>query len=171
VKKPASFLLALFLLALAVPAVAQQPQQPPPTPTPTPEERLRRSWNDTMKKLVEMAEDFPEDKYTFKPHPDSRSFGEELTHVAAVNTRLARQAKGEAVDNTALQKEFVYVSKADTVTKLKKSVEDVKAVVEAPDCLRLIGALEHAGEEYGKLTIHYRVNGLVPPRSRRQAEN
>ena len=63
-------------------------------------------------------------------------------HVAMVNTRQAMQAKGETVDNAALQKEFTYVSKADTVAKLKKSVEDVKVVVDAPDCLRLIGALE-----------------------------
>ncbi len=164
-KKPVSLLLMSLLLALAVPVIAQQ--QPPPTP----EERLRRSWGDVMKKLVEMAEDFPEDKYTFKPHADSRSFGEELMHVAMVNTRQAKQAKGETIDNAALQKEFAYVSKADTVAKLKKSVEDVKVVVDAPDCLRLMGALEHAGEEYGKLTVHYRVNGLVPPRSRRQGED
>ncbi|HXE75640.1 MAG TPA: DinB family protein [Candidatus Xenobia bacterium] len=159
--------LLVMLIAVVLPAFAQQPQPPPPTP----EERLRRSWNDVMKKLVEMAEDFPEDKYTFKPHPESRSFGEELMHVAAVNTRIARQARGETVDNAALQKEFAYVSKADTVAKLKKSVGEVQVVVDSPDCLRLIGALEHAGEEYGKLTIHYRVNGLVPPRGRRQAEN
>lgn len=135
--------------------------------SPTPEERFRRSWSNTMAKLVEMAEDFPEEKYGYKPHADSRSFGEELMHVASVNTRLARQAKGETVDNAALQKEFAYVSKADTVAKLKQSVEDVKVVVDGADCLRLIGALEHAGEEYGKLTVHYRVNGLVPPRSRK----
>ncbi len=166
-KRPVSLLFAFLLLILAVPAAAQQQQQAPPTP----EERLRHSWNDVMKKLVEMAEDFPEDKYSFKPHPDSRSFGEELMHVAMVNTRQAKQAKGEQADNAALQKEFVYVSKADTVAKLKKSVEEVKVAVDAPDCLRLIGALEHAGEEYGKLTVHYRVNGLVPPRSRRQGED
>jgi hypothetical protein len=153
-------------LALGVGLAAAQQPQPQ-----TPEERLRRSWNNTMAKLLEMAEDFPEDKYTYKPHPDSRSFGEELMHVASVNTRLARQAAGEAVDNAALQKEFAYASKADTVAKLRKSIEDVKVVVDGPDCLRLIGALEHAGEEYGKLTVHYRVNGLVPPRSRRQPEN
>ena len=155
------------LLAVAAGLAAAQQQQAPQTP----EERFRRSWSNTMAKLVEMAEDFPEDKYTYKPHPDSRSFGEELMHVASVNTRLARQAKGEPVDNAALQKEFAYASKADTVAKLKQSVEDVKAVVEGADCLRFIGALEHAGEEYGKLTVHYRVNGLVPPRSRRQPEN
>jgi hypothetical protein len=150
-----------MLLALALPALAQQQASP------TPEDRFRRSWHTTMMKLVEMAEDFPEEKYTYKPHPDSRSFGEELMHVASVNTRLARQAAGEPVDNAALQKEFAYESKADTVAKLKQSVEDVKVVVDGPDCLRLIGALEHAGEEYGKLTVHYRVNGLVPPRSRK----
>lgn len=154
------------LFALGAGFAAAQ-QQPPPTP----EERFRRSWNDVMKRLTDMAEDFPEDKYSYKPHPDSRSFGEELMHVAVVNTRLARQAKGETVDNAALQKEFAYVSKADTVAKLKQSVEDVKAVVEGADCLRLIGALEHAGEEYGKLVVYYRVNGLVPPRSRRQPES
>ena len=157
----------VVLLAFGAGLAAAQ-QQPPPQ---TPEERFRRSWGNTMAKLVEMAEDFPEEKYGYKPHPDSRTFGEELMHVASVNTRLARQAKGEQVDNAALQKEFAYASKADTVAKLKQSVEDVKAVVEAADCLRLIGALEHAGEEYGKLTVHYRVNGLVPPRSRRQPEH
>ena len=165
-KKPVSLLFVLLLLVLAAPAVAQQQQAPP-----TPEDRLRRSWNDVMKRIVDMAEDFPEDKYTFKPHPDSRNFGEELMHVAFVNARQAKQAMGEQVDNAALQKEFVYVSKADTVAKLKKSVEDVKAVVDGPDCMRLIGALEHAGEEYGKLVVYYRVNGLVPPRSRRQGED
>ena len=166
-KKPVSLLFALLFLTLAVPAVAQQQQQPPPAP----EERLRRSWNDVMKRLVDMAEDFPEDKYGFKPHPDSRTFGEELMHVAFVNTRQAKQAKGEQVDNAALQKEFAFVSKADTVANLKKSVEEVRAVVDGPDCMRLIGALEHAGEEYGKLVVYYRVNGLVPPRSRRQGED
>jgi len=157
----------VVLLAFGAGLAAAQ-QQPPPQ---TPEERFRRAWSNTMAKLVEMAEDFPEEKYGYKPHPDSRTFGEELMHVASVNTRLARQAKGEQVDNAALQKEFAYVSKADTVAKLKQAVEDVKAVVDGADCLRLIGALEHAGEEYGKLTVHYRVNGLVPPRSRRQPEH
>ncbi|MGH9787979.1 MAG: DinB family protein [Candidatus Acidiferrales bacterium] len=161
-KTTVGFVSLAVLLALGAGLASAQQQA-----SPTPEERFRRSWHTTMNKLVEMAEDFPEDKYDYKPHPDSRSFGEELMHVAAVNTRLARQAKGEPVDNAALQKEFAYVSKADTAAKLKQSVEDVKAVVDGPDCLRLIGALEHAGEEYGKLTVHYRVNGLVPPRSRK----
>ncbi len=93
------FVSLAVLLALGAGLAAAQ-QQPPPQ---TPEERFRRSWSNTMTKLVEMAEDFPEDKYTYKPHPDSRSFGEELMHVASVNTRLARQAKGEQVDIAALQ--------------------------------------------------------------------
>jgi hypothetical protein len=153
----ASLLVCLVLLGAAL-----QAQQP----SPTPEERLRTSWNNTMKKIGDMAEDFPEDKYTYKAHPDVRTFGEELMHLAMVNTRIARQTRGEAVDGAAMQKEFAYVSKADTVARLKKSIEDISEVVNSPDCLRLIGALEHAGEHYGKLVVYYRVNGLVPPRSR-----
>jgi len=154
--------LLFLLLCFVLGSGALRAQQAAPTP----EERLRTSWNNTMKKVLEMAEDFPEDKYSYKAHLDSRTFGEELLHVAVVNTRLARQARGETVDAAALEKDFAYVSKADTVAKLKKSIEDISSIVNSSDCLRLIGALEYAGEQYGKLVVYYRVNGLVPPRSR-----
>ncbi len=49
-------------------------------------------------------------------------------------------------------------------------MEDVSAVVEGDDYLRLVFALEHAGEHYGKLVVYYRVNGLVPPATRAAQE-
>ena len=39
------------------------------------------SWNEIGHKLVAMAEDFPEDKYDFKPTPAQRSFADQLLHV------------------------------------------------------------------------------------------
>src|SRR5262249_21395085 len=42
----------------------------------------REDWNDIGRKLIAMAEDFPEDKYDFKPTPAQRSFAEQLLHVA-----------------------------------------------------------------------------------------
>src|ERR1700743_3646126 len=39
-------------------------------------------WNDIGRKLTAMAEDFPEDKYEFKPTPAQRSFAEQLLHAA-----------------------------------------------------------------------------------------
>ena len=43
------------------------------------------SWNEIGRKLIAMAEDFPEDKYDFKPTPAQRSFAEQLLHAAGSN--------------------------------------------------------------------------------------
>ena len=139
-----TFPVLLAVLALGA-GLAQAQDQTPPTP----QERLARSWNSVHKKLIDMAEDFPEDKYDYKAHPDVRSFGEIFGEIA---------------------EDYKYTSKADTVAKLKKSVEDCEAAVNAEDNSRLIGILEHAGENYGKLVVYYRVNGLVPPATRAAQE-
>lgn len=152
-------LLGLFVIGTGL---AQAQGQTPPTP----EQRLRNSWNNVMKKLVDMAEDWPEDKYAYKAHEDVRSFGEELMHVATVNAFIAARAQNPQAQFADVAGDFQYTSKADTVAKLKKSVEDVSAVVNGEECLRLIGALEHAGEHYGKLVVYYRNNGVVPPATR-----
>jgi hypothetical protein len=39
-------------------------------------------WNDIGRKLVAIAEDLPEDKYDYKPNPDSRTFVANLLHAA-----------------------------------------------------------------------------------------
>ena len=40
-------------------------------------------WNDIGRKLTAMAEDFPEDKYEFKPTNAQRTFAAQLIHAAA----------------------------------------------------------------------------------------
>ncbi len=160
-----TFSVLLAVLALGVGLAQAQDQT-----SPTPQERLSRSWNNVHKKMIEMAEDFPEDKYDYKAHSDVRSFGEELMHVATVCALIAERAQNPEVKFDDVAKNFQYTSKGDTVAKLKKSVEDVSAVVEGEDNLRLIFALEHAGEHYGKLVVYYRVNGLVPPATRAAQE-
>lgn len=136
----------------------------------TARDRLKRSWNAVHKKLLEMAEDFPEEMYTYKPHPDVRTFGEELLHVAHVDAVVAQRAAGRQDSFRTIFREIApdyrYTSKADTVAKLKKAIKDCQPAVEAEDNSGLIGLLEHAGEHYGKLVIYYRNNGLVPPATR-----
>jgi hypothetical protein len=43
------------------------------------------SCNEIGRKLTAMAEDFPEDKYDFKPTPAQRSFAEQLLHAAGAS--------------------------------------------------------------------------------------
>jgi hypothetical protein len=56
---------------------------------------LEASWNEIGRKLVAMAEDFPEDKCDFKPTPAQKSFAEQLLHVAGSNDFFTDVAQGK----------------------------------------------------------------------------
>jgi uncharacterized damage-inducible protein DinB len=143
------------------------------------------SWNDVGRKLIAMAEDFPEDKYDFKPHPSQRSFAEQLLHAAGANYYFTNLAKGEKPPAEEDAKRDQYKTKADVVAYVKKSIADGAAALKAKgekgigerltdpfshDKVRVAdfayGFIEHMGEHYGQLAVYYRVAGLVPPESR-----
>lgn len=151
-------------------AAAQTPA--PAKKAPTPSEAVLRSWNNAGRQLIEMAEDFPQDKYNFKPKPEVRTFAQQLLHVAGGNyyyMSFARGVKGADEDLS----EAKYKTKADIVAALKKSFADgaelIKQTGDAEIVNKLqvwIGAVQHAGEHYGQLVVYYRLNGIVPPASR-----
>ena len=168
----------LILVAAAPPLRAQ-------TATPKPADELLAAWNYVGRKLITMAEDFPEDKYDFKPAPQSRTFAAQLLHVAGTNYAYVNALSGKKMgpeDNDPSRS--VYKTKADVAAVLKKSFADGAALIKAhsdqltriitdPDSGRpsseLISWLndcEHSGEHYGQLVVYYRLNGLVPPESR-----
>ena len=73
--------LAIVLLAFAFPAHAQDAmkndamKKDAAVKPADPELKVvLDSWNEVGRKLIAMAEDFPEDKYDFKPTPAQRSF-------------------------------------------------------------------------------------------------
>src|SRR5262245_66089411 len=74
----------VFGLALAaIPALAQEAaKKESPKPALGTSAKLLSQWNDIGGKLIAIAEDLPEDKYDYKPNPDSRSFIEQLMHTA-----------------------------------------------------------------------------------------
>ncbi len=157
---------ALSLIALAaVPALAQS--QPP-----TPPQSIRRIFGYVNGKVLGMAEDFPADKYDYKPKPEMRSFGEVLIHIASGNVYAAKAGKGEKANWDEIDAK-TYKTKAEIVAAFKKSMDDASAVLKAlPDeqfaktLAPWPGVVEHAAEHYGLLVAYYRLNGLVPPESR-----
>ena len=79
--------LAIVLLAFAFPAHARSDEdamkKDAAVKPADPELKVvLDSWNEIGRKLTAMAEDFPEDKYDFKPTPAQRSFAEQLLHAA-----------------------------------------------------------------------------------------
>lgn len=183
--KNSPFLAILFALALALPSHAQNAKNEPIKPADPPNKVLLDSWNDVGRKLIAMAEDFPEDKYDFKPTPAQRTFAQQLLHMAGANYYFTNPVIGSnaAVDENP--KREVYKTKADVVAFVKKSFADGAAAIRAKgdkglndlvvdpfahQQVRVIdwayGFIEHCGEHYGQLVVYYRLAGLVPPESR-----
>ncbi len=168
-------------LLLCASSVGAQATKAPPTPS-TPAKDLVRSWNDIGRRLTAMAEDFPEDKYDWKPTPEVRSFAEQLLHAASYASYVGEVAKGlRPKEEDPPRANFK--SKADIVAYVKKAYADGAKAIEATgdEKLRtaiqvgrwnvtLLGlwdsALEHSGEHYGQLVVYYRVNKMIPPESR-----
>lgn len=170
---------ALFALAAPLAAAAQQPAA-------SAADDLLAAWNREAKKLVDMAEDFPEDKYNYKPTPEVRSFAEQLQHVAEANQHFARLARGEAPGGSE-HHEAVPKTKAEIVARLKKSFEEGAAAIKQAGEAGLsqpiklptrtlsayglwTAAVVNAAEHYGNLVVYYRLNGLVPPTTRAAQE-
>jgi hypothetical protein len=171
----ARFVLLLAPLALAAfvgTARAQEAAQPKKQKTPS--EALLENWNDIGKRLVTMAEDWPEDKYSYRLKPEMRMFQEVLLHIAGSNYDLLNTiTKTKVGDNRNDPPASEYKTKAQVVGFLKKSVADGAAEIQKEGDAGVlqhldywIGYTEHMGEHYGLLVAYYRANGVAPPESR-----
>src|SRR6266478_2704485 len=153
----------MFVVIAALPSAAQDAAKKDAAPKPAKglSQAVLEQWNDVGRKLIAMAEDFPEDKYDFKPTPAQRSFAEQLLHAAGAN--------------------YFFIN----IANVKKPMEDGAAAIKAKGDAGMAGMMidpfgnqqvrvfewaygfmEHMGEHYGQLAVYYRVAGLVPPESR-----
>jgi len=178
-----TLILALGVLGTA--AHAQEAKKEAPKPAVGPSQVLLDNWNYVAKKIIAMAEDFPEDKYDFKPVPAQRSFAEQLLHAANANYFFTNPVMGLKPPPGEDPKRADYKTKADVVAFVKKAFDDGAAAIKAkgdkgmsdlivdPFANQQVrvsdmawGLLEHTGEHYGQRVVYYRVSGLVPPESR-----
>lgn len=147
-------------------AFAQQPQAPQ-----TPVQRVSRYFTGVNDQIMEMAKDFPADKYDFRLTPEMRSFGELIVHVASGNVYAAKFGRGEQVKWDELDAKD-YKGKDAIVALMQKSIDDATATMKAnPEGPKktmepYLAVMQHSSEHYGLLVAYYRASGLVPPASR-----
>ncbi len=137
-----------------------------------PAKDVRDNFFDINRKILDMARDFPEDKYGFRLKPEMRSFGEVIVHVASGIVYAAKKGRGEDVKWTELDP-HEYKTKGEIVAMLEKAIEDSAASIKAlPDesfsksVEPWLAVTEHSAEHYGLLVAYFRANGIVPPESR-----
>jgi len=181
-----TFAVAIFAATILVtPARSQDAKKDAPKPVPSPSEAVLEQWNDIGRKLIDMAEDFPEDKLDFKAAPTAGTFAQRMIHAAHANEFFINIVRGEKMPPLADPKPDTFKTKAEMVAYVKKTFADGAAAIKAKgdkgmsdivvdpfenEQTRIsdfaYGFVEHSGEIYGQLTVYYRAAGLVPPESR-----
>jgi uncharacterized damage-inducible protein DinB len=139
--------------------------------------------DDVGKKLIDLAQAMPADKYGWRPAPGVRSVGEVFVHVAQGNSMLPSLIGFSKMEGVSRDSEKSVTDKATIVELLKKSIENAKAAgnrvpdadlekkvnffgSEITERRLLIHLLEHMHEHLGQSIAYARMNGVTPPWSK-----
>jgi hypothetical protein len=137
--------------------------------------------------IVSAAEAMPEDRYRFAPtqgeFTGARTFADQVKHLAANNYRVAAFLLGQTptADENAETGPEQAQSKAQIVGYLRGSFAALHLAVEkvtadnateptASSFNRIqlaVDAVAHSYDHYGQMVEYLRMNGIVPPASRK----
>jgi uncharacterized damage-inducible protein DinB len=169
---------------------APRPQQAAPT---SPAQVYHNQLRNLEREMVDAVEAMPADKFDFKPDTkmgefaESRTFKQQIGHVAANNFRFASWLTGEKVNLSEEDTEKGPASLTDKATTVKYLKDSFAAAHKALDTITKDNILEtvatggpnriprmsianfflwHGFDHYGQMAIYLRMNGIVPPASR-----
>jgi len=179
----------MSLALLTTVALAQQNAPATPSAPPTVAAVLDRQLSLLEKEMVPMGTDMPDSKFNFVPSDGGdfkgvRGFGDQLKHAATVNYRISGAILKEKPPMPAdvaslkskdeivkfLQDSFAYAHKAFATITDKNLVEEIPALSGNGTTTRLWLAtllIGHDRDHYGQLVVYLRMNGIIPPASRR----
>jgi len=140
-------------------------------------------FDDVSKKIVDLAEAVPADKYGWRPAPGVRSISEVYMHIVGGNSYIPSFIGVKPMEGIERGMEKSVTEKARVVDLLKKSMAHARAAVLAtPDAdldkkvkifggessergvIMIIG--NHLHEHLGQSIAYARSNGIAPPWSK-----
>jgi hypothetical protein len=140
---------------------------------------LRQQFDEYAKDLVATAQIMPAEKYSFKPTPENMTFGKTIGHIADVNNAVC--SKLFTPPATPFAKSSDADSKEKLVAGLKASMDycgeqfskmtdsnlsEMVPFFGGKQITRMGAALAvitDFADHYAGLSIHLRMNGLLPP--------
>jgi len=174
----------ILTLLLGCGAVTALAQDKPSTAAPAPpasgfRAEFLRQLDDAEKKLVDLAQAMPEEKYTWRPAEGVRSVSEVYMHVAGANFFFPRIIGIQPPAGLSREMEKI-TDKAKVVETLKQSFEHARqAALNTADAdldkgVKLFGRdstvrevllllATHMHEHLGQSIAYARMNGVVPP--------
>jgi uncharacterized damage-inducible protein DinB len=143
---------------------------------------MLKDWTGLKDTIVKIANEMPEDKYSYKSTPAQRDYGAQVVHIAQVNMAFLRafggktpaptidmKATGKAATMKALADSFDYgiaLIKEQTDQTMLETVQApfIGPLTRARVVTFLIG---HTWDIYGQMAVYLRLNDKVPPASQR----
>jgi uncharacterized damage-inducible protein DinB len=136
--------------------------------------KLISKWQQVNQKLAALAEEFPANKFDYRPADSVRTIAETLRHVAYWNQYVADKAQGTNADDTGneLPKDE-FATKAKIISAMQRTASGAAGALHknsaglSPELTEtLVSFIEHNCEHYGQLVVYARLLGIVPPASR-----
>ena len=169
------------VLAAALLAGVAAAQQPATAAAASPlKADLLASMDDAAKKLVDLAQAVPADKYGWRPAPGVRSISEVFMHVAGGNFLIPTFVGVKAPEGLDREMETKVTDKAQVIEMLQKSIAHAREAVEGTpegekdqkvkffgremDKRRVFMVIgNHLHEHLGQSFAYARINGITPP--------
>jgi hypothetical protein len=165
-------------------------------PAPTVASVVDRQIGNIEKEVVEAAEAMPEDKFNFSPDslnlPGSdykgvRSFAEQVKHIATSNyfiwgpltgEKLPEPAKGSGKAEAMIRKAEIMKLLKDSfalghraaATLTTENMLQIPPNAKSPRLNLATFGVAHAFDHYGQMAEYLRMNGIVPPASRKKTD-
>jgi uncharacterized damage-inducible protein DinB len=186
----ATFAICTLTTLLIAPAVspAQPAQTAPVHPAAansSPAQIYAKLFSSQQDEVISAAEAMPADKYNFKPTKGTfegvRTFGQQLTHIAASqyyyfgNFGVKGGVDSDAIDKLtkkedivqALKNSYAFAQQAiDTIT-VENAFEPLGGEHQATRAGLVATTLAHTNDHYGQVVVYLRMNGIIPPASRK----
>lgn len=147
---------------------------------------FRHNASEAAKNLIAAAEEFPADKFAFKPTPAQMSFGDIVVHLTQGNDYLCGSIGGAKAPTRT--KVASTDSKDALIARLREtfafcdqalaSLDDTKLAEELPSfggrkmsraAIMTLTTADWA-DHYSQAAIYLRLNGLLPPTAKKPAQ-
>jgi uncharacterized damage-inducible protein DinB len=185
--KPTALLLAAATLALQAQAPAAKP-----VPAPTFAMSFNRNLSTVESEAVSAVEAMPEGTFHFAPSQGEfkgvKTFAQQAKHIASVNIALAAAILEEkpAMDPGGEDGPEALKGKAEVVKYLKDSFAYLHKAMDSLTEANILGLVKspwgdgkgtrlgfatigvsHGFDHYGQIAVYLRMNGIIPPASRK----
>jgi uncharacterized damage-inducible protein DinB len=169
--------------AQSVPAAPKVPVRLA-APKPSPAQVYAKLFSRQEEEVVSAAEAMPEDKYNFAPTHGTfegvRTFAQQVTHIAATqyyyfgNFGVQGDVDSDAIDKLtrkddivkALKDSYAFADQAIETITVENAFEEFGEHKSTRAGLAAT-ALAHTNDHYGQMVVYLRMNGIIPPASRK----